>query len=153
MTRHLAVFVLACSLSPAAFSQDSGPGPDPAGGATQQQYDVTLYQRSSNQKGSLLFFAAADTSTARTTGDFQSNINSVQLSGTWRAYDLGTFAFWYARSSDATNSLSAFGWCTPDFIVGRATMNSSSGFWSFLSLFSRNSYFLHGNVASPTTVN
>lgn len=150
MKRHVAVVVLACSLSTAAYSQDSGPGPDPAGGATQQQYDVTLYQRSATQKGSMLFFAATDTSTARTKGDFQSNINSVQLSGTWRAYDLGSFAFWYAHSSDASNGLSAFGWSTPDFIVGRASMNSSTGFWSFLSFFSRNSYFLHGNVATTT---
>lgn len=150
MTRHLAAVVLACSLSATAYSQDSGPGPDPAGAATQKQYDVTLYQRNSTQKGSLLFFAASDTSTARTSGDFQSNINSVQLSGTWRAYDLGSFAFWSARSSDDTNSLSAFGWSTPDFVVGRLTMNSGTGFWSFLSLFSRNSYFLHGNAAAST---
>lgn len=153
MSRHLAAVVLACSLSAAAYSQDSGPGPDPAGPDTQKQYDVTLYQRSSTQKGSMLFFAASNTSSAHTNGDFESNINGEQLTGTWRAYDLGTFAFWYAHASGDTNSLSAFGWATPDFIVGRVTMNPSSGAGWFLRWFSRNTYFLHGNVANATTAN
>jgi hypothetical protein len=153
MSRHLAAIVLACSLSAAAYSQDSGPGPDPVGAETQKQYDVTLYQRSATQNGAMLFFAASDTSSAATSGDFESNINGQQLTGTWRAYDLGTFAFWYAHASGDTNSLSVFGWATPDFIAGRVTMNHSGGFRSFLSWFSRNSYFLHGNAATVPTVN
>lgn len=151
MSRHLAAVVLACSLSAAAYSQDSGPGPDPAGSDTQKQYDVTLYQRTSTQKGSMLFFAASDTSKAHTTGDFESDINSEQLTGTWRAYDLGTFAFWYAHASGASNNLSAFGWATPDFIVGQVTLSPSGGFWSFFNWFSRNNYFLHGNAATTAT--
>ena len=62
MLRHLAAVVLTFSLSAAAYSQDTGPGPDPAGGDLQKQYDVTLYQRTATQKGSMLFFAASDTS-------------------------------------------------------------------------------------------
>ena len=37
---------------------------------------------------------------------------------------MGTFAFWYAHASGDTNSLTTFGWATPDFIVGRVTMNT-----------------------------
>ena len=153
MSRHLAAVVLACSLSAAAYSQDSGPGPDPAGADTQKQYNVTLYQRSSTEKGSMLFFAASDTSSAHTTGDFESNINGEQLTGTWQAYDLGTFAFWYAHASGDTNSLSVFGWATPDFVVGWVTIHPSGGFWSLFSWFSRKTYFLHGNAAPAPTVN
>jgi hypothetical protein len=153
MSRYLAAVVLACSLSAVAYSQGSGPGPDPAGGDTQKQYDVVLYQRTSTQKGSMLFFAASDTSSAHTSGDFESNINSEQLTGTWRAYDLGTFAFWYAHASGGSNSLSTFGWATPDFIVGRVTMSPSGGLWSFFNWFSRNTYFLHGNAAAAPTAN
>jgi hypothetical protein len=155
MSRYLAAIVLACSLSAAAYSQDSGPGPDPAAGDTQKQYDVVLYQRTSTQKGSLLFFAASDTSSAYTTGDFESDINSEQLTGTWRAYDLGTLAFWYAHASGNSSSLSAFGWATPDFVVGQATTNSNSGsgIWSFLRLFLGKTYLLHGTAAASPTAN
>jgi hypothetical protein len=155
MSRYLAAVVLASSLSAAAYSQDSGPGPDPAAGDTQKQYDVVLYQRTSTQKGSMLFFAASDTSSAYTTGDFESDINSEQLTGTWRAYDLGTFAFWYAHASGGSNSLSAFGWATPDFVVGQVTMNSNSGsgIWSFLRWFLAKTYFLHGTAATSPTAN
>jgi hypothetical protein len=153
MLRPLSALVLACSVSAAAYSQDSGPGPDPAGSDLQKQYDVTLYQRTATQKGLMLFFAASDTSSASTNGDFESDINGEQLTGTWRAYDLGTLAFWYAHASGASKSLSAFGWATPDFIVGHVTMSSGGGFWSFLRWFSGNNYFLHGNAATAPTVN
>jgi hypothetical protein len=153
MSRYLAAIVLACSLSAAAYSQDSGPGPDPAAGDMQKQYDVVLYQRTSTQKGSMLFFAASDTSSAYTTGDFESDINNEQLTGTWRAYDLGTFAFWYAHASGSSNSLSAFGWATPDFVVGQVTMNSGGGIWSFFRWFLGKTYFLHGTAAAAPTAN
>jgi hypothetical protein len=148
MLQHLAAVILACLLSATAYSQDSGPGPVPAGGDTQKQYDVILYQRTTTQKGSMLFFAAADSSKAHTTGDFESDINGEQLTGTWRAYDLGTFAFWYAHASGASKNLTAFGWATPEFIVGQVTMSSGGGFLSFFNWFSHNNYFLHGNAAT-----
>ena len=138
MSRKLAAIVLACSLSTVAYSQDSGPGPDPAGMDTEKQYDVTLYQRATTTDGTLLFFAASDTSSAYTSGDFESNINGEQLTGTWHAYDLGSYAFWFAHASGDTNSLSALGWATPDFVVGRATMNAGGRSWSFFRWFSRN---------------
>src|SRR4051812_22832405 len=102
MLRYLAAAILASSLSATAYSQDSGPGPDPAGGDTQKQYDVTLYRRTTTQKGSMLFLAASDTSSAYTEGDFESDINGEQLNGTWRAYDLGAFALWNGHASGAT---------------------------------------------------
>jgi hypothetical protein len=37
MSRYLAAIVLVCSLSAAPYSQDSGPGPEPATGDTQKQ--------------------------------------------------------------------------------------------------------------------
>jgi hypothetical protein len=46
--------------------------------------------------------------------------------------------------------LSALGWATPDFVVGRVTMNGGGGFWTFFPWFSRNAYFLHGNAANAT---
>jgi hypothetical protein len=153
MLRHLAAAVLVYSICATSFAQDSGPGPDPAGGDTQKQYDVTLYQRASTQHGSMLFFAASDTSSALTSGNFESDINSTQLTGTWRAYDLGTFAFWYAHASGGTNRLTAFGWATPSFIVGQVTMSASGKFSSFVSWFSRNTYLLHGTAAATSTAN
>lgn len=149
MLRYFSAVVLAGWMSAVAFSQDSGPGPDPAGSETQKQYDAVLYQRSSTQKGSLLFFAATDASSASTGGDFESDINGESLTGTWRAYDLGTFSFWLARSrgdaSGGTSSLSAVGLATPDFVVGRVTEGSRGGIWSFL--FGK-TYFLHGTAAT-----
>jgi hypothetical protein len=68
---------------------------------------------------------------------------------------LGTFAFWYAHSSGSSNSLSVFGWATPDFVVGQVTMNSNSGsgIWSFFRWFLGKTYFLHGNAATSPTAN
>ena len=149
MVRCSAAIVLACSLSAATFAQDSGPGPDPAGTDTQKQYDVTLYQRGTTSEASLLFFAASDTSSPRTTGDFETNVNGEQFSGTWYAYDVGSYAFWLGDASGDTNRFTAFGWATPDFIVGRATIGSGGRFWWFWRWFSRSSYFLHGTAAKP----
>jgi hypothetical protein len=153
MIRTISVLILTCALCTAAYSQSSGPGPDPATGDTQKQYDVVLYQRTTTQKGSMIFFAAADTSSAHTTGDFESNIDDQQLTGTWSAYDFGLFAFWYAHASADTNKLTAIGWATPDFIVGRVTMNANRGFLSFLNLFSRNTYLLHGTASASPAAN
>ena len=152
MARYLATVVLACSLSSVAIAQDSGPGPDPAGTDTQKQYDATFYQRRASQDGTLLFFAAADASSPRTTGDFESNVNGEQFSGTWYAYDVGSYAIWLADASSDTNRFTAFGWATPDFVVGRATIGSGGQFWWFWRWFSRSAYFLYGTAASPPVI-
>ena len=158
MPRYFSAIVLAGLISSASYSQDSGPGPDPAAGDTQKQYDVVLYQRTSTQKGSLLFFAASDTLTASTTGDLESDVNGESLTGTWRAYDLGTFSFWHARAtgdaSGSTSNFSAIGLATPDFVVGQATEGSRGGIWSLLGWLFGKTYFLHGTAATtPVTVN
>ena len=153
MSRYLAAIILTCSLSTVAYSQDSGPGPDPTGADTSNQYNVTLYQRGTTTIGTLTFFAATDTSSPRTSGEFGSNINGEQLTGTWTAYDLGSVALWIAHASGGTNSFSAVGWSTPDMIVGSATMSSGGSSWSFFRWFLSRSYFLYGTVANAITIN
>jgi hypothetical protein len=147
MSRILTAIMLISLLSSVAYAQDSGPGPDPAGSDTQKQYDVVLYQHSSTQKGAMIFAAPAAASSTRTNGDLTATLNEEQYSGTWRAYDLGTFAFWYAQADGSTHNLTVIGWATPDFIVGWASMSStSSGNW-FFRWFARTTYLLHGNAA------
>src|SRR4051812_24899998 len=69
MIRHSVAIVLICAACRSADAQSSGPGPDPASGALQKQYDVVLYARTSTQKGSMVFNVAADGSTAYTIED------------------------------------------------------------------------------------
>ena len=42
------------------------------------------------------FAAATDTTTASTTGDFDTTINNEAFTGTWHAYDVGSYAVWTA---------------------------------------------------------
>jgi len=144
------LLLASCGIS---FAQETGASPGPIPPATVQQFDVTFYRWNSTTEGTFDFSAAEDPTSVNMTGAFEANVNDESLTGTWYAYDFGNFAIWAAQASGETNSLDAFGWSTPEILVGRATLGPpSTGFWAFLRRL-RTLHFLVGErvVTEPPT--
>ncbi len=129
-----------------AFAQDSGPGP--VSPEVSQLYDVTLYRRTSTLDGTFIFAAGAENGTS-SNGDLQATIDAEEFNGTWRAYDFGNYAFWFARAEGSTNSLLTFGWATPDWVFGRASLSAVGATNSFFRALFGRGYLLFGEAAVP----
>ena len=97
--------------------------------------------------GSLIFTATGEASGASTTGDLEATIDSQAYSGTWRAYDVGSYAVWAGRAQGDTNSLSVIGWSTPERVIGSATIGSGKGLGAILALLFNRGYYFYGEAA------
>lgn len=148
-------------VSSTLLAQDSGPGPDAAGGA--HVYDVTIIKFLNFSTGTYTFNAdpvttpAGSTAAITTTGTFSSVVGTETSTGTWHAVDLGNFAIWYAQASSAASQSTAIGYATPDMIAGRLSTTSTTASTRnrFLRALLQSSYFFGKAQATttPTAVN
>jgi hypothetical protein len=117
--------IAALAMPAAAVAQDSGPGPIDSAAA--RVYDTSVFQRFSETEASFSFAADFQEEPDKSkSGSFEVTLGENVLSGTWSAYDLGDYAIWYGRAESDTQDMTAFGWSTPEVIIGRTSIRSTT---------------------------